>query len=296
MYQLYFKFINKTFLLETNSLIIFNILKMELWPSESNNYVQKLRIIYVGSGFAIDNVYDNYVAMTDIQHIVGYDKKEHCECLFVTQASTIQPVRNFIAAMVCSNYKEDKNFLVLHASCITKKNHGILILGKKHSGKTTLSLEMIANYNYHLVTDDLSFLVLRGSSVYCYSLFKGLHLNNETFDYFNGFSSDIYNVDSPKTRYYVKNVMNRSRVSYLILSEVDGSAAMPTLSKDSLEKGIDIICDNYVNFTSDVRSVITAKTQALMQKKIRLSACCFGKDIESSGMYLNNILISSDDG
>ncbi|MBR6509891.1 MAG: hypothetical protein IKT38_04730 [Clostridia bacterium] len=290
MYQLYFKFINETFMLETNSLNIFNILKIELWPSESINYVKKCKIVYVGSSFQFDNVYDNPIETIGTQNIVGFDRKEMCECLFINQASTIQPVRNFLASVVCSYYKENKNFFVLHASCVMKNKNAVLLLGKKHSGKTTLSLEMISNYEYKLVADDLSFIVLRGKKVYCYSLFKGIHLNDETFDYYSGFYSNIYNVDSEKTRYYVKKVKNKCIVTHIILSAVSEVLEKPFLEENNLKKQMNIINDNYINFTDDKRLTINKKLNNLLKKDIQVYNCCFGKDINISGIYLNDLL------
>ncbi len=290
MYHLYFKFLNRTFLVETNSLNILNILKLELWPSESINYVKKCKIIYVGANFSFENFYDNFVETSGNQYVLGFDKKENCKCLFVNQCSTIQPIRNFIASIVCDYNKENLNFLVLHASCTSKNNKGVLLLGKKHSGKTTLSLEMVSNYEYNLIADDLSFITMRGQKVFCHSLFKGIHLNDETFDYYQGYYSNIYNADSNKTRYYTKNIKKKCQITNIVLSQVIGDTTEPFLKNTETAHNKNIFIENYVNFIEDNQSTIEKKVQKLFQKNVKISTCNFGIDIKKSGAFLNNII------
>lgn len=290
MYQLYFKFLNRTFLVETNSLNILNILKLELWPSKSINYVKKCKIIYVGANFSFDKLYDNYVETLGSQYILGFDKKENCKCLFVNQSSTIQPIRNFITSIVSDYNKENTNFLVLHASCVSKNNQGFLLLGKKHSGKTTLSLEMVSNYEYNLITDDLSFITMRGKKIFCHSLFKGIHLNDETFDYYQGYFSNIYNKDSNKTRYYIKKTKQRSLITDIVLSHVVENMFEPYLEKLEIKYEKKIIVDNYVNFSDENQTLIEKKINDLFQKNIKISNCKFGTNIYNSGVFLNNLI------
>jgi hypothetical protein len=56
------------------------------------------------------------------------------------------------------NQIDKKEIITLHSGVISKNNRGILILGESGDGKSTFTLEMIANHNWLYLTDEVGLL------------------------------------------------------------------------------------------------------------------------------------------
>lgn len=53
----------------------------------------------------------------------------------------------------------DKNrYITLHSAALSKNNSGILILGESGNGKSTMTLEMVANHNWNYLSDEVGLL------------------------------------------------------------------------------------------------------------------------------------------
>lgn len=94
------------------------------------------------------NYFDNHIS------IYNKDKEKLCK-------DGIRVVRDIIKI-----YVEKKNCsALLHAATIEKNGEGILLLGGKGSGKTTISLKMIFDEGFNEVSRDRTFIVKNGNDL-----------------------------------------------------------------------------------------------------------------------------------
>ena len=56
------------------------------------------------------------------------------------------------------NQIDKKNLITLHSGAVCRNNNGILILGESGNGKSTLTLELVANHNWDYLTDEVGLL------------------------------------------------------------------------------------------------------------------------------------------
>ncbi|MFA8449927.1 MAG: hypothetical protein ACEPOW_04465 [Bacteroidales bacterium] len=56
------------------------------------------------------------------------------------------------------NQIDKKELISLHSGAISKNNKGILILGESGDGKSTFTLEMVAQHNYEYLSDEIGLL------------------------------------------------------------------------------------------------------------------------------------------
>jgi hypothetical protein len=56
------------------------------------------------------------------------------------------------------NQIDKKEIITLHAGAVSRNNKGILILGESGDGKSTFTLEMVANHNWLYLTDEVGLL------------------------------------------------------------------------------------------------------------------------------------------
>ncbi len=56
------------------------------------------------------------------------------------------------------NQIDKKNMITLHSGAVSRQGKGILILGESGNGKSTLTLELVANHNWLYLTDEVGLL------------------------------------------------------------------------------------------------------------------------------------------
>ncbi len=74
----------------------------------------------------------------------------------------------------------------LHAACVAREEHGLVLIGPSRSGKSTLAMALIAT-GFKLLSDDRTFCLMREGKVHAWGLPRPLKLRREAAAWFEEF-------------------------------------------------------------------------------------------------------------
>jgi serine kinase of HPr protein (carbohydrate metabolism regulator) len=87
--------------------------------------------------------------------IIAFDWGE--ELREVPYARITKTLENIVSGYAI-NQLDKKEMITLHSGAVSRNNKGILILGESGNGKSTLTLELVANHHWLYLTDEVGML------------------------------------------------------------------------------------------------------------------------------------------
>lgn len=170
------------FEISTNSMFVYNLLRVELGEIiESNDVERKIAIYMVeeyprtigGEGV----VYSN--------HTPVFVKEKDRDIMLIHSLDDKYTIRAFVLRAILDYLLKTGLFIAVHATAIsTDAGDGVLFSGNKNAGKSTMSYYGILHCGYKLVSDDITLLYKEGDSLIAEGVFKGINAGAETRDYF----------------------------------------------------------------------------------------------------------------
>jgi hypothetical protein len=115
---------------------------------------------------------NNHLSTSELIKIIPSSKKENCFSVYIDGILAISfgkalaevPSRAISKALEnvingqAINKIDKKNLITLHSGIVSKNNKAILILGESGNGKSTFTLELVANHGWDYLTDEVGLL------------------------------------------------------------------------------------------------------------------------------------------
>jgi hypothetical protein len=115
---------------------------------------------------------NNHVNNSEFIKIIPSPKKENCFSVYIDSALAVcfgkqlkdvpykvisKALENVINGQAI-NKIDKKNMITLHSGVVSKNNKAMLILGESGNGKSTFTLELVANHGWKYLTDEIGLL------------------------------------------------------------------------------------------------------------------------------------------
>jgi hypothetical protein len=148
----------------------------------------------------------------------------------------------------------NKNYKMLHASCFTVDNNGILVIGDKGSGKTTTLMKMLDEYDdLYYLTNDVA--VVKGKNIY--TVFDDIKVGIGTLSNLKKFyyDPDDFNYTTKKRSYPLKkyidmcsiHIKSSAILQMIFFVELSNNDSGVTISEIDYELFKAKICKNILN-------------------------------------------------
>lgn len=115
------------------------------------------------------------------------------------------PLNAFVFGLCMAELLLQRGIHVLHGSCLVKDGKGLLITGGCHSGKSTLSFELL-NRGWKLMSDDLVAVTEEDGIFYAWSSFAGQKMWDTSVKQFqieDRITGVLFETDTGKTKYSI---------------------------------------------------------------------------------------------
>jgi hypothetical protein len=157
--------------------------------------------------------------------------------------------KTVIFPMLVSTLVGSVGIVELHASCVARGQHGLVLIGRSHSGKSTLALAL-SDAGFRLLSDDRTFCSLRQDKLLAHGLPRPLKLRREAAIWFEEFRdrepSDIQNGESvfyhePDRRFGHDGVLSCEPRALIFLERQQGPCfSMSRMKRSEIKSRIEL--------------------------------------------------------
>lgn len=207
-------------------------------------------------GIVIDlNQNESYIQEKNHRWELVINREEHKIILFGEACDVQCMMIRKLLRQVTNAEIINKNYKMLHASCFTVDNNGILVIGDKGSGKTTTLMKLLDEYDdLYYLTNDVA--VVKGETIY--SVFDDIKVGVGTLRNLKKFCYDPNDFKdlTKKRAYSLKNYIDMCSI-HIKSSAIMKMVFFVELSKN--ESGVMISEIDYNLFKAKIRKNILNK-------------------------------------
>lgn len=216
MFSLFIKIHHRIFKITTNSLYVYNILKMELlFEKDCFEYEKEIVIKYI----PLEQLYQKHIHDERIHtyHEPIILTKRQVSTMIITSVSDVYSIRAFITREILEYLYSLGNYLALHSAVVvTENNKGILFSGEKNSGKSSMSLASTLCSNAGLVSDDITILYIEDNKIVTEGIFKGINADDQTANILKTGIGKSTNLPAVKERYIINEMFYKKHAQITV--------------------------------------------------------------------------------
>lgn len=242
-----FRICDQNYIVKTNSENILRMLSSEnevsdLLQETSNSFLFELYVLVLKeySNFRIcDTNFKFKLDPLSPLAMLSDGKKRY---LLIKDDVDFYSVRWAVSTVLAQVIEQTKDIFSLHASCVWLDGvGGVVFVGNKNSGKSSLIATLLARYDARFVSDDTTMIECSGNAVSCFGIFGGLNLVDDNKNRIRRKTYDTNeNATTQKSRYVVnkdKRILS-SRINFLIFPNWQGEHDNCELKPYMIDSGI----------------------------------------------------------
>lgn len=212
-YSLCYKVGDVAFRAVSNSAHMLDTVQREVWVDKSCSVVSsgscRFYLSAPGFGINLDQFGLRNVAATRPQCIYFCNQETQESVALINSSDDYYSVR-WLMMSSAARFLEGCGRIVMHATTVDLSGFGVLIIGPKNSGKSSLALALVQWGGARLVADDASFVHVDNRVIRACGVFRGMNINESTLRYFRrGFAVHLILDDHSEVK--TRIVLNRCR-------------------------------------------------------------------------------------
>lgn len=285
-YRLVTKVSKFRFEISTNSMFIYNLLRIELGEIIESNDVERKIAIYMIEEFprmigGEGVVYNNPTPV--------FIKEKNRDIMLIHSLDDKYMIRSFVLRSILDYLLKTGLFIAVHATTIsTDVGDGVLFSGNKNAGKSTLSYYGILHCGYKLVSDDITLLYKEGDSLMAEGVFRGINAGAETRDFLGAGVQIKYKEIGVKERFVVDEsfYIKKTKVTSMFFLSNNRSTHGVKRQKPFFYRAFGLLESNIIKtffgISLYVNKFFLQEITNLMQQKGLIEYAKLSKDIDIS--------------
>ena len=248
------KILNSTIDILTNSSQLHKSLMSEIKHTISDSapseYKCKLLILPPWT-IANDIINDYSINDTIILDTTG--KKDSISTLITSSLKESYLYKWYISKYVINSLQEKNQIFSIHASCVNINGKGVLFVGSKDSGKSSLTIASYLWHNARFVSDDITIVYGYSNRLVATGMFNGININNNEIETLRTGIQFEELPSSFKKRLIIKEQYSatETNIDYIVFPKTNTQKS--SIRRISTEKGIKLVQKNYIfkNFSEN---------------------------------------------
>lgn len=207
MYKLSFMLFNIKITILSENKFIYDILAAELIEKTKS---QQYSDYFLEINYLDNDIYDKKFLknfMPKNVEIAATDRRYNCNTLFVDKNISIYVFKNYIYNNLYNYFNKYENICFFHATTIEKDGYAYMILGNKNSGKTTKAIKLCLEYEFNLISDDVTSIKFdsKNKKYLASGIFRGFNMNKATYKMLLNDNHNLIEEDDKnlKNRYFL---------------------------------------------------------------------------------------------